>query len=46
VSLIDTRGQFSAKLDLSSFSGNLPAKKWVQLKIPLAAFHTASIYPF
>ncbi len=46
VSLLDTRGQFSTKLDLSSFSGNLPAKKWVQFKIPLAAFHTASIYSF
>jgi len=46
VSLLDTRGQFSAKLDLSSFGGNLPAKKWVQFKIPLAAFHTASIYSF
>ncbi|PYX66397.1 MAG: hypothetical protein DMG78_28955, partial [Acidobacteria bacterium] len=46
VSLLDGRGQFSAKLDLSPFAGNLLPAKWVQLKIPLIAFRTASIYPF
>src|SRR5438105_403348 len=46
VSVLDGRGQFSAKLDLSPFAGNLLPAKWVQLKIPLIAFRTASIYPF
>jgi hypothetical protein len=46
VSLVDSRGQFSAKLDLTSIAGSIPAAKWVQLKIPLSAFRTASIYPF
>ncbi len=45
VSIIDTEFQFSAPLKLSSVSGDIPAAKWVQLKIPLASFRTASLYP-
>ncbi|HLZ13364.1 MAG TPA: glucoamylase family protein [Candidatus Acidoferrum sp.] len=45
VSLIDSLGQFSAKLDLASVAKDIPAAKWVQVKIPLAAFPSASIYP-
>ena len=37
---------FSAPLPLGTYTGDLPAGRWVQVRIPLADFHTASIYPF
>jgi len=45
VSVIDKDSQFSERRKLSDFSGDIPAGKWVQLKIPLSAFETASLYP-
>jgi hypothetical protein len=39
-------GSFSAPLPLGKFAGDLPAGRWVQVRIPLADFHTGSIYPF
>ncbi len=40
----DADGSFSAPLKLSDFSGDLPAGKWVELKVPLNHFVTASLY--
>ena len=37
---------FSAPLSVGKYTGNIPAGKWMQIKIPLAEFHTASIYDF
>ena len=39
-------GSFSEPLPLGKFAGDLPAGRWVQVRIPLAEFHTGSIYPF
>lgn len=39
-------GSFSEPLHLGKFAGDLPAGRWVQVRIPLAEFHTGSIYPF
>jgi len=39
-------GSFSEPLPLGKFSGDLPAGRWVQIHIPLAEFHSASIYEF
>lgn len=37
---------FTEPLPLGKFAGNLPPGRWVRVKIPLAEFHTASIYDF
>ncbi len=37
---------FSDPLPLSDFIGDIPAKRWVQVRIPLSKFHTGSIYRF
>jgi hypothetical protein len=42
--IMDTNSQFSAPLKLSSVFGDIPPARWVQLKIPLALFHSASLY--
>src|ERR1700694_3388848 len=39
-------GSFTQPLPLGKFSGDLPAGRWVQVRIPLSAFRTASIYAF
>lgn len=39
-------GAFTEPLPLGKFAGNIPAGKWIQAKIPLAAFRSASIYEF
>jgi len=39
-------GSFSEALPLGKFTGDLPAERWIHVQIPLAAFHSASIYPF
>lgn len=39
-------GSFSEPLALGKYAGDLPAGRWVQVRIPLAEFHTASIYAF
>jgi hypothetical protein len=44
--LQDLSRNFSAPLALGEFSGDLPAARWVQVKIPLARFVTASIHDF
>ena len=37
---------FTAPLSLGKYAGDLPAGRWVQARIPLADFASASIYPF
>ncbi|HYL01412.1 MAG TPA: glucoamylase family protein [Steroidobacteraceae bacterium] len=37
---------FTAPLPLGKYTGELPAGRWVEARIPLADFSTASIYPF
>lgn len=37
---------FSEPLDLGRFAGNIPAKKWIQVRIPASELRTQSIYKF
>jgi len=46
IRLLDTGGNFSAPLKLAAFSGAIPAGRWVQVKIPLGRFPSASIHAF
>ena len=39
-------GAFSEPLRLGKIAGNIPAGKWIQVRIPLADFRTGSIYEF
>lgn len=39
-------GSFSDPLPLGKFAGDLPAARWVQVRIPLSAFRSGSIYEF
>jgi len=40
----DTNSEFSGPLALQSVSGDIPAAKWIQLKIPLDKFFAASLH--
>ncbi len=37
---------FSQPLALGKYTGDLPASRWIEVRIPLADCRTASIYPF
>src|SRR5438309_11442355 len=37
---------FTDPLPMGKFTGDLPAGRWVQVRIPLSEFHTGSIYEF
>jgi exo beta-1,2-glucooligosaccharide sophorohydrolase (non-reducing end) len=39
-------GSFTASEPLGKFSGDIPAGRWVQVRIPFAELHTKSIYDF
>ena len=39
-------GSFTAPEPLGKFSGDIPAGRWIQVRIPLAALHTDSVYAF
>ena len=39
-------GSFTGPVSLGKFAKNIPSRKWFQVKIPLSALPTASIYPF
>jgi hypothetical protein len=39
-------GSFTEPLPLGKFVGDVPAGRWVAVRIPLSEFHTRSIYPF
>lgn len=44
VRLEDVARNFSQPLPFGEFSGDLPAGRWIQVKVPLARFMTASIH--
>ena len=46
VQLEDEQHDFTAPLKLDGIAGDLPAKHWVQIRLPLSGFETASIHPF
>jgi hypothetical protein len=46
IQLSDTNKEFSKPLKLGSFAQDLPAKKWVQVRIPLQEFKTGSLHSF
>lgn len=37
---------FTAPESLGHFSGNIPAGKWVEVRVPFGELRTASVYPF
>lgn len=39
-------GSFTAPVPLGSYTGDLRAGQWKQVRIPMAALRTASVYPF
>jgi hypothetical protein len=39
-------GSFTQPLPIGKFTGAIPAGRWIRARIPLSAFHTASIYEF
>ncbi len=39
-------GSFTEPLELGKYTGDVPAGRWVQVRIPLSDCRTASIYPF
>lgn len=44
--LRDTAGDFTEPLEVGSFASTLRPGKWTRVRIPLAAFRTASMHPF
>jgi exo beta-1,2-glucooligosaccharide sophorohydrolase (non-reducing end) len=46
IQLEDDEHDFTAPLNLDGITGDFPAKKWVQVRLPLSKFATASIRPF
>ncbi len=46
IRLLDSNRNFSAALDPAKFVSTIPAKKWVQVRIPLSGFTTGSVYAF
>ncbi len=39
-------GSFTAPVPLGRFVGDLPADRWVQVRVPMATLKSASVYPF
>jgi exo beta-1,2-glucooligosaccharide sophorohydrolase (non-reducing end) len=39
-------GRFTVEKPLAAYTGDLPAARWVQVRIPLASLESASVYPF
>ena len=46
VQLEDEEHDFTAPVKLDGFSGDVPAKRWFQIRMPLSEFETASVHPF
>jgi exo beta-1,2-glucooligosaccharide sophorohydrolase (non-reducing end) len=46
IELLDAAHNFTAPLAFGKSAGNLPAGRWVQIRIPLRRFSSASIRPF
>ena len=46
IQLEDEDHNFTAPLKLDGIAGDLPAKRWVQIRLPLSNFETASVHAF
>jgi len=46
IQLEDDDHDFTAPIKLDGLTGDIPAKRWVQLRLPLSGFPTASVHPF
>ena len=46
IQLTDDEHNFTARLPLAEFAGELPAGQWKRIQIPLQRFTTESIHPF
>jgi hypothetical protein len=46
IQLEDEEHDFTAPVKLDGLASDVPAKRWVQLRLPLSQFTTASIHPF
>jgi len=46
IRLLDVARSFSGPLNLGKFAQGIPARQWIQVKIPLREFTTDSIRPF
>jgi hypothetical protein len=44
IRIVDTNGEFSGPLKLQSFTTDIPSHEWMQIKIPLERFSTASLH--
>ncbi len=44
--LEDEEHDFTAPVKLNGITGDVPAKRWFQIRLPLSEFETASIHPF
>ena len=44
--LEDEQHDFTVPVKLETGDGDIPAKRWFQLRLPLSEFETASIHPF
>jgi len=46
IQLEDEEHDFTAPVKLNGLTGDVPVKHWIQLRMPLEEFSTASIHPF
>jgi hypothetical protein len=46
IQLEDEEHDFTAPLKLDGITGDVPAKRWFQVRLPLSEFETASVHPF
>lgn len=46
ISLRDLDGDFTQPLSIAAYTQDLKPGKWTRVRIPLASFRTASLYPF
>ena len=46
IQLEDDDHDFTAPIKLDGLTGDIPARRWVQIRLPLSGFTTASVHPF
>ena len=46
IQLEDEEHNFTAPVKLDGIEGDVPAKRWFQVRLPLGEFETASVHPF
>jgi exo beta-1,2-glucooligosaccharide sophorohydrolase (non-reducing end) len=46
IQLEDEEHDFTAPIKLDGIEGDVPAKRWFQVRLPLSEFETASVHPF